>query len=175
MLRSLLLIVCLMFVSPIIWGQESSTYSGDQAGFEQMIQDLLAASFEEREAITKTLIPTESEYYQVFSDEKYARKVFRYHKRLARQVDIVIRPLLRDQTEYVYWATNAAELAAYEGNARQFPGGYRELATLLNTEYTYYRFKFIQPGRKLGSAYDMLVYVNGHWRIFHRPWAVLKR
>ena len=35
-----------------------------------------------------------------------------------------------------------------------------------------YRFKFVEPGEDLGMAFDGLVNVNGHWRIFPKPWRV---
>jgi hypothetical protein len=36
-----------------------------------------------------------------------------------------------------------------------------------------YRFKFVEPGKDLGMAFDGLIYVNGHWRIFPKPWRAL--
>lgn len=137
-----------------------------------MLAYLLNASPEEREAFSRSLNPSLEDCRAVFT-EQYANKIFRQQKTLRRQNNIVIKPLTERQTTYTYWVTDADELKEYEGAAKAFPGGYRELARELNPSLDYVRFKFIEPGHKLGSAYDMLVYVNGHWVMIFRPWAVM--
>ena len=35
---------------------------------------------------------------------------------------------------------------------------------------TLFRFKFVKAGETIGMAFDGLAFVNGHWRIFPKPW-----
>ena len=37
---------------------------------------------------------------------------------------------------------------------------------------TVYRWKYTKPGEPLGMAYDGLIYVNGHWAWFPKPWRI---
>lgn len=32
----------------------------------------------------------------------------------------------------------------------------------------------LEPGQTLGMAFDGLVHVNGHWRLFPKPWKALR-
>ena len=72
----------------------------------------------------------------------------------------------------LYHVTTADLKKWTEAASRDFPGGYRTVASKFNDGITVYRFKFVKPGETLGMAYDGLVYVNGHWRIFPKPWQV---
>jgi hypothetical protein len=36
-----------------------------------------------------------------------------------------------------------------------------------------YRFRFVEPGKEQGNAYDALSYVNGHWVLIPKPWRAL--
>ena len=41
--------------------------------------------------------------------------------------------------------------------------------------HTIYRFKFVQPGKNIGMAFDGLVKVNGRWVIFPKPWRIFQK
>lgn len=151
---------------------EAYSFGPGESGVEEILTFVLNADKEELVELTRVLQPEKSEYAAVFTPP-FDKRVWRFHRRLRRYSDIIVHPLLRKQTEYLYWSATTEELQNYVGGARNFPGGYREVASYLRPELTFYRFKFVEPGHKLGSAYDVLVYVKGHWRIFHRPWAVL--
>ena len=142
------------------------------AGVEEMLEYLLQASQKERRQFTQELRPNREDCELLF-ENWVAKKVYRYQRKLQRQTRITIQPLLKSQTEILLWQASASDLSTYQGEARFFPCGYHELATHLKPGYIFYRFKFVQPGRKLGSAYDVLVHVDGHWRLIHRPWTVL--
>jgi hypothetical protein len=106
-----------------------------------------------------------------FSPSSFPR-LLRFHKKWKRYVDPIIKPVLNSQTTYQIWETTPAELLRYEGEARNFPGGYREIADQFLPGVRLYRFKYLKPGSRLGSAYDVFVYVKGRWRVFPRPWTV---
>lgn len=167
-------LLCILSVAGV-WAQSPEVavprFPGTREGAEFMLSYILNASREEREVLTDSLRPLPSDYSKVFT-VKFGKKVYKYHRKLFRMADIVIQPLLPYQTEYLLWEASREDLLEYVSEARHFPGGYHEIADNLKPGFTYYRFKFVEPGRKLGSAYDVLVYVDGHWRIFHRPWVV---
>lgn len=168
------LLLLMIALSPVI-GQENSepVFPDGREGVEKMILYLLDANSRERKEFTKQLLPTLEDCETIF-EGKMGKKVYRYQKRLKRRANIVIRPLLKDQTEYLLFQASSEELSDYDKDeARNFPGGYHELADYLRPGIMFYRFKFVQPNRKLGSAYDVLVHVNGNWRLIHRPWVVL--
>jgi hypothetical protein len=167
-------VLALMLPGPLALAQREPGpyFSPDRAGVVQMLEYILSASPEEREALTRALRPTEEDCLLLFPG-RIGRQVFQYQRRLKRQAHIIVRPLLADQTEYLLWEASTQDLLALEGEARHFPGGYHELARFIEPGYRFYRFKFVQPGRQIGSAYDVLVHVNGRWRLIHRPWTVL--
>lgn len=171
--RSFLLFV-LIFSMTCMMGQSGITdrFPGTPQGAEQLLAYILARSYQERREISREMKPTLLDCEAIFEGD-LGKKVYRYQRKLDRQAGIVIQPLLKSQTEFLLWHATTSELLEYSGDAQYFPGGYKEIAQYMNPGFTYYRFKFIQPGRYLGSAYDMLIYVNGHWRIIHRPWTVL--
>ncbi len=148
------------------------SFEAGEVGVTHMLEYALQADKRELVELTRTLQPEKADYAAVFLPP-YDKKVWRFHRRLRRYADIIVHPMLEKQTEYALWRATTNELREYTGEARNFPGGYREMAVYLKPDLTFYRFKFIEPGHKLGSAYDALVYVNGQWRLFHRPWAVL--
>lgn len=148
------------------------TFSEGREGVEEMLVYILSASKREIIDLTDRLQPTREEYELVF-DAPYDKEVWRYHKRLRRFADVVVHPILKKQTAFLLWSATTEQLRDYEGEARNFPGGYREMAAYMKPGLTFYRFKFVEPGRKLGSAYDALIYLDGNWRIFHRPWTVM--
>ncbi|MEZ4774768.1 MAG: hypothetical protein R3D00_16405 [Bacteroidia bacterium] len=166
--------VLLIFSFTCTIGQSTITdqFPGTPQGAKQLLDYILSKSFSERRDITREMKPTLLDCETIFEGD-LGKKVYRYQRKLDRQAGIVIQPLLKSQTDILLWHATTSELLEYSGDAQYFPGGYKELAHFMNPGFTFYRFKFIQPGRYLGSAYDMLIYVNDHWRIIHRPWTVL--
>lgn len=161
-------------VSAILFAQaQCPNFPPGRSGVEEMLLYVLNANEESRLALTDSLEPRMADYDSVF-ETGYAKKVFKQQRYLQRVADIIVKPLLREQTDYLLWEATQEDLLNLKGEAHMFPGGYHEFATHFKPNLTFYRFKFVEPGRKLGSAFDVLVFVNGHWRIFHRPWAVMK-
>jgi len=68
------------------------------------------------------------------------------------------------------WYATTKELR--EGNPilREFPGGYKKVAGLMQGEYPILRFKFVEPGETMGLAFDGLIFVNDHWVLMPKPW-----
>ncbi|MGE3287516.1 MAG: hypothetical protein AB7J32_15625 [Pseudonocardia sp.] len=78
------------------------------------------------------------------------------------------------QTEVRVDAVTTEELIAGTGASAEFPSGYRTVAPQLNPGITIYQLVFHAPGSALGTRVDGLVYLQGRWRIFPAPWAVLE-
>lgn len=153
------------------FSQQAPEFPNGEAGLIQLGQYLVQASEEERKLLTDSLRPLVSDYNLVFKG-KYAKRVRKYHKKYWRRHEPVMRPYHHYQTEPRCWSTTPDSLKSYEGNARQFPGGYREIAQHFHEGITLYRLKLVKPGMRLGTSFDAFIYVNGHWRIFPRPWVV---
>ncbi len=79
------------------------------------------------------------------------------------------------QTTVRVWKATSEELIAGSGDADQFPGGYREVRPHLQPGIVWHRFKFTEPDKTLGMAYDGLVQLDGRWVLFPKPWRVLDR
>ena len=172
-LSLILFLLFLFFTNPMIsQGISVSDFPGTKEGLEALLHSIIEASDDERKEISQQLYPTLEDCEAIF-DARLAKKVFKYQRKIHRQIRVVVKPHLEDQTDILLWGVTTEELSDYMGDAKYFPGGYKELAQYFQPQLTFYRFKFIQPGRYLGSAYDVIVYVNGQWKMIHRPWAVL--
>jgi hypothetical protein len=55
----------------------------------------------------------------------------------------------------------------------KFPGGYRAISPLLNPHRVWVAWKFIDPGKTAGMAYDGLVWLDNRWAWFPKPYRVL--
>lgn len=159
---------------PRAFGQPG--FSGDSAGLAQMAAYIQTATQPEREALTRALVPALRDYYAVF-DSTFARVCFSRHQKFRRNYYFEVKPSRTNETILYLWHTTPEELAAYTGNARYFSGGYKELAAghHLRAGTILYRIKFVRPGHQLGSGYDMFAHVEGHWKLFLRPWQALDK
>jgi len=123
-------------------------------------------------ALTRLLRPKGKDYKSVFQG-KAAKQAYEGYLSPWDQGKIVIRPK-PGQDKVLLWSATTAELQQGTGDAPVFPGGYQRVAPHLKKGLTFYRFKFVRPGDELGYAWEGLVYVNGHWVIFPKPWRVIK-
>lgn len=83
------------------------------------------------------------------------------------------------QTEVLVYAATTAQLAAWQSPTREEFGDEPKILHKSNfarvPQYvleglTFYRFKFVKPGEKLGAVYAaLLVHVNGRWVLIWNP------
>ncbi len=119
-------------------------------------------------ALSKKLRPTPADYAAVFEGDLAKLAQVSYGKFWdSGQVVIEGKP---GQTETIVFSATVEELRAGTGNAKEFPGGYSKIAPMMKAGLRVYAFKFLEPGKTLGMAYDGLIFVNGHWVIFPKPW-----
>ena len=77
------------------------------------------------------------------------------------------------QTLVRAFASEADALAADNEFAREFPGGYRQIAAQLQPDKIWLVWKLLEPGHETGMSYDGLVWLRDHWAWFPKPWRVL--
>jgi|GEM_PF-2832444 len=169
----LLLLWALGGFPSLLMGQKTSPsfdFPEGKEGIAQMIEFTRDASRRQLRDLAYYLKPTPEEYPLAFK-EPFIKNLRKYHKRLWKNVDVIIKPYTKAQTEALIWAASPSELEAYStDDAQHFPGGYREIAQYMNEEVVFYRFRFVAPGRRIGSGYDAFVYLKGKWWFFPRPW-----
>lgn len=121
--------------------------------------------------LTKALRPTTADYKALF-DAATAAKVEAQQSKDWDSGKAVIKPK-PGQTELKVWSASGADIAAGKGDAKEFPEGYKKIGKHLAKDATFYRFKFVEPGKDTGTAYDGLAFVNAHWVIVPKPWRAL--
>lgn len=147
----------------------AAEFDGDQA------KDLLKKLMDEdtdRLELTEALYPQDEDYEAVFKDDAAADAKKGYKKLFEKFKGSKIEPKA-GQTELKLFSATTDELKAGEGDSDKFPGGYKKVASKFKKGNTFYAWKFVKPGEPLGMAFDGLVYVNGHWAWFPKPWMAL--
>jgi len=122
--------------------------------------------------LTKGLHPTTADYKAMF-DASTASKV--ESSQAKDWTKAVIKPAKPGQTEVKVWSATGAELASGKGNAKEFPEQYKKFGRHLVPGLTYWKLKFVEPGKDAGTAYDGLAFVNGHWAIAPKPWRAFEK
>lgn len=116
------------------------------------------------------LRPQESDYERVFVGDAAGRARYGY----AQMWMSPPGPLgKRGQTEVHAFASTADAFLTDNEFSQQFPGGYRKIAEHLNPNVVWLAFKFTEPGKTSGMAYDGLVWLDGRFTWFPKPWRVL--
>lgn len=163
----LLCLALLLLAGP---GLRAARAAGDEQGARAVLGAFLKPGADHR-ALTRELRPRSADYKAVFS-AAVAGKLEAADKVSWDKGHIVVGPK-EGQTELKLWSATAEELKTAQGNARVFPAGYAKIAPQINRGVVFYRFKFVRPGQELGLAFDGLVYANGRWVIFPKPFRAL--
>jgi hypothetical protein len=121
-------------------------------------------------SLSKSLRSEPADYAAVFTDDA-ATKMQTVMDKAWNDGQILLKPAHPTQTEIFMLSATTDELKAGSPNC---PGGYKDAAAQMKPGLTVYCFKFVEPGSKTGTAYDGLMFVNGHWTIFPKPWHALK-
>ena len=141
--------------------------SGNEEGARALLAQFVAPDADHA-ALTRSLRPTSIDYKTLF-DAKTAAKVEASQAKDWDSSKAVIKPK-PGQTDVKIWSATGADLARGSGDAREFPGGYKKIGPHLGPAVLFFRFKFVEPGKDVGTAYDGLAFVNGHWVIAPKPW-----
>jgi hypothetical protein len=136
-------------------------------------QAVVNALMKPQSTTATSLMPNASDCAAVFSSEDMATACTEHYRELFSKNASSIAPKEGQTVSRVFGATTE-QLVSGRGAALEFPGGYKRIASNLKPRLTWYAFKFVEPGKTLGMAFDGLVYVNGHWRMFPKPFRLVK-
>lgn len=143
---------------------------GTEAGATSLLKEFVKPGADHA-ALSKQLRPTAADYTAVFDADSSAKVAAVYDPAWeGGQMVVAPKP---GQTEVKVFSATSDEMKSWSGNAAEFAGGWKEVAPKLKPGLKIYRFKFVEPGKDLGMAFDGLIYVNGNWRIFPKPWRAL--
>ena len=122
-------------------------------------------------ALSGKLRPTKADYEAVFQSEMAAKADALYSPAWDGG-QLVVAPK-SGQTEVKLASATTDEMKTWTGTAAEFPEGWRQVAPQLKPGVKIYRFKFVEPGKDTGMAFEGLAHVNGNWRIFPKPWRAM--
>lgn len=120
--------------------------------------------------LIKTLMPQPDDYDRVFVHE-VADQARQAYEHLWSDPPVLATPT---QTEVETFAVQADTFLVENEFSREFPGGYRKIAKLLKPEPVWVRFRFTEPGQSTGVSYDGLVWLDGRWGWFPKPWRYIE-
>lgn len=138
---------------------------GDFAAARGVLEKFLAPSADAK-ALTKDFEPTSGDYAAVFGPD--APKAEAHYSKSWSDSSILIAPRT-GQTELILWSASSDDIAMNPA-VKNFPNGYEKAH--LARGLMVYRWKFVEQGQTLGTAFDGLVFVNGHFAFFPAPWRV---
>lgn len=170
-------VICMLFVVTVAACKSSATgftadkFPGNETGAKALLQQFLkpGADFV---ALSTPLIPSKADMEAVFESKELAANIYEKYAPLFKK-SFVLKPN-QGQTELLLWEATTDDLKANTGNTSRFPGGYRDVARHLKSGLKVYRWKFVEPGKTLGMAFDGLYFVNGHWVVIPKPWRAIR-
>jgi len=111
--------------------------------------------------------PRPEDYAAVFTEQVAAAMGEHFRKLWAMKPAITVK---EGQSDLRLWTTRSEEIDA----ASEFPGGYKQLAPYLTPGRVWIAWKYTRPGAADGMAYDGLVWLDGRFAWFPKPWRVLR-
>jgi hypothetical protein len=144
---------------------------GDEASARTKLEKFLKPGAD-YSSLTKDLRPSKSDYEELFDAETAPKIQSVYDAEWDKEAPVV-QPK-SEQTELLLYSASVDDLKNGTGSSNEFPGGYAKVAPHMKAGHTWYRFKFVKAGERLGMAYDGLTFVNHHWVIVPKPWRALK-
>ena len=149
----------------------AETFPGTDEGAKQLANAFLKPGADYA-ALSKPLRPTAADYAAVF-EEDFGKKVAAAWEPAWDAGKMVMAPK-PGQTEVKISSATTEELKSGTGNAKELAGGWKEAAAKMKPGLKVYRFHFLEPGKDAGMSFDGLIYVNGNWRVFPKPWRALE-
>jgi hypothetical protein len=148
-------------------------YPGTPEGAKALLSDILISKAEAL-ALTAQLKPTKADFEAVFTSDFVETISKYYEERDAKRTEpALIDPKYPTNTNLLFAQATAEELNDKARPVEDFPGGYERIAGKFKPGFIWYRWKYTEPGKTIGMAYDGLVYVNGRWVWFPKPWKSL--
>ncbi|GAA3227660.1 hypothetical protein ACFO1B_22070 [Dactylosporangium siamense] len=118
------------------------------------------------------LKPTTEDYRALFVGDAAAKAERFYAANLWNDAKLTADA---GQTQLQVFKATSDEIRSWSPTAEaNFPGGYQQAGPHLKPGFTWYRWRYAEPGKDSGMAYDGLVHVNGHWVWTPKPWRALE-
>ena len=150
----------------------SGKYPGTEDGAKAMLAEFVKPGADHA-TLTKALRPTKADYDAVFMPE-LAGKADAVYGPAWDGGQMVVAPKA-GQTEVRIASATSEELKSWTGAAAtDFAGGWKDVGAQLKPGVRFYTFEFLEPGKDAGMSFDGLAHVNGNWRIFPKPWRVMR-
>ncbi|UYV39283.1 hypothetical protein N4R57_09900 [Rhodobacteraceae bacterium D3-12] len=124
----------------------------------------------DRAALTQALIAKPHEIRAVYGEPLASKMIATYAKHLTPGVSIGPKP---GQSEILTWYATTGGLRSGSAALADFPGGYGDVRPYFIGDYPIVRFKFVEPGKTLGMAFDGLIFVGNRWVWMPKPWRAL--
>lgn len=135
---------------------------GDLAAVQARLAKFLVPGAD-TSSLTLGFKPTSADYPAVFGPD--AAEAQTYYAKMWSDPRAQIKPNA-GQTQLLVFASTTDIVS----KDRDFPGGYARVH--LQKGLPIYRWKFVAPGKTYGMAFDGLVFVNGHFAFFPKPWRI---
>ena len=166
--RMILVGALALAANPILFAE---TFPGTDEGAKQLANAFLKPGAD-CAALSKQLRPSAADYAAVF-DADFGTKVAAAWDPAWEAGKMVMAPK-PGQTEVKISSATTDELKAGTGNAAELAGGWKDAAAKMKPGLKVYRCHFLEPGKTAGMSFDGLIYVNGNWRVFPKPWRALE-
>jgi hypothetical protein len=124
-------------------------------------------------ALTNALRPKPEDYDAAFVADT-APKIKAAAEALWDGGKITISPPA-DRTEVNVAGTTIDEIKKGEGNSSMCPHEYKDFVDKLKPGNVIYCFRFVKPGEKLSTKGDTIMYLDGRWVFFPKPWRLLNK
>lgn len=143
---------------------------GTQEEARQLLEELAKPNVDHK-ALTAKLRPQPADFAVLFVAESATKAREAYEKAWSDPKMVIEHA--PDQTDLKLFGAKVEELDKGQGEANEFPGGYKKVIKQFRPGLTIYAWRFVRPGEKIGTAYDGLVFVNGHFVWLPKPWKAL--
>ncbi|MBU1241755.1 hypothetical protein KKD52_10010 [Myxococcota bacterium] len=151
-------------------GQAKGQYPGTEEGLKKLMGEFIADGGSNAEKLSNLLRPVAEDYAAVFEGD-FAKKAAETYKEPWDKGLLTLKTK-PGQTEINVLSVTSEDLKTKSEKSREFPGGWMEMAPNLKAGLTIYMVRFTEPGKERGMRFDGLIYVNGRWRIFPKPWRI---
>ncbi len=149
--------------------EPKSTFPANEEGAKTMLKEF-AKPGADTAALSKQLRPTKADYEAVF-DAEFAAKAMALYDPAWEAGKMVLTTNDAARTDVILYPSTSDEVKSWTGAAaKDFAGGWKDVAPHLKPGVKIYRFDFVEPGKTVGMVYEGLVNINGNWRIFPKPW-----
>ena len=146
------------------------TFPGTEAGAKALLAEFVKPGADAA-GLSAQLRPSLADYKAIFDASLSAKLDKLYTPQWESGAFVVAAK--QGQTVVLIDSATVAELKSGAPPAKEFPGGYKMVSAHLVGSARLYRFRFVEPGKTLGMAFDGLAFVNGHWVLVPKPWRAL--